>query len=290
MNAMNEPFQALAAGRSIGAILVDNGRLTPEAAERVLKLQKEQNLRFGDAAVQLGLLNQDDIQQALSHQFEYPYLTPGDERVSEEVVAAFKPFTPIVEQLRALRSQLLLRWFDAEVGHNALAIVSPGAGEGRSFIAANLAVVFSQLGERTLLIDADMRNPRQHELFRLQNKVGLSSVLAGRERLGNAVARIPGLQNLTLLPAGPIPPNPQELLNRPVFSQLMSAMQRKLDVVIVDTPAGMETADCQAIASYIRGAVVIARKDITPSGDLQEFVATLQQGGTTVVGSLLNKG
>lgn len=290
MNAMNEPFQALAAGRSIGAILIDSGRLTPEAAERVLKLQKEENLRFGDAAVRLGVLSEADIQQALSHQFEYSYLAPGDERVSEEVVAAFKPFTPIVEQLRVLRSQLLLRWFDAEVGHNALAIVSPGAGEGRSFIAANLAVVFSQLGERTLLIDADMRHPRQHELFRLPNKTGLSSVLAGRERLGNVVARVPGLQNLTILPAGPVPPNPQELLNRPMFGQLVSAMQRKLDVVIVDTPAGMETADCQAIASHIRGAVAIARKDVTASLDFQELVTNLQQGGTTVVGSLLNKG
>ena len=81
------------AGRSIGALLMDAGRITPEAAERILKLQKERNLRFGEAAIELGLLTENDIQHALSRQFEYPYLMPGDTSVSQEVVAAFKPFS-----------------------------------------------------------------------------------------------------------------------------------------------------------------------------------------------------
>jgi len=215
MNAMTETLQSKSASRSIGAILIDTGRLTPESAERILKLQKEQGLRFGDAAIQLGLLTETDIQRALSRQYDYPYLMPGDDRVSEEVVAAFKPFSPIVEQLRALRSQLMLRWIDAEAGHKTLAVVSAGRGEGRSFTAANLAVVFSQLGERTLLIDADLRNPRQHQLFNLENRIGLSSVLAGRAELPETIVRIPGLIDLSVLPAGATPPNPQELLSRP---------------------------------------------------------------------------
>ncbi|MGC5317045.1 CpsD/CapB family tyrosine-protein kinase, partial [Escherichia coli] len=80
-----------------------------------------------------------------------------------KVVAAYNPFSKQVEALRALRSQLMVRWFDIDGKHKALSIVSPASGEGRSFIASNLAVVFSQLGERTLLIDADMRQPCQHE-------------------------------------------------------------------------------------------------------------------------------
>ena len=289
MNAFNEKLSS-GAGRSIGAILIDNGRLTPEAAERILKLQKEQGLRFGDAAIQLGLLTEADIQQALSRQYDYPYLMPGDDRVSEEVVAAFKPFSPVVEQLRALRSQLMLRWFDADVGHKTLAVVSAGRAEGRSFTAANLAVVFSQLGERTLLIDADLRNPRQHQLFRLENKLGLSSLLAGRAELAEAVTRIPGLIDLSVLPAGATPPNPQELLARPVFNVLMATVSAQYDIVIVDTPAGAETADSQTIAARTRGAVVVARKDISSAPALQTFVTSLQHSGIAVVGAVLNNG
>lgn len=278
------------AGRSIGAILIDNGRLSPDAAERILKLQKEQGLRFGDAAIQLGLLSEADIQQALSRQYDYPYLMPGDDRVSEEVVAAFKPFSPIVEQLRAVRSQLMLRWFDAEIGHKTLAVVSAGRAEGRSFTAANLAVVFSQLGERTLLIDADLRNPSQHNLFRLENKLGLSSLLAGRAELAEAVIRIPGLIDLSVLPAGATPPNPQELLARPVFNALMATAAGQYDIVIVDTPAGAETADSQTIAARTRGAVVVARKDRSSAPALQAFVTSLQHSGVAVVGAVLNNG
>lgn len=276
------------ASRSIGALLMDAGRITPEAAERIIKLQKEKNLRFGEAAIELGLLSESDLQQVLSHQYDYPYLTPGDQCVSEEVVAAFKPFSPIVEQLRALRSQLMLRWFDADAGHKVLSVVSAGRGEGRSFTAANLAVVFSQLGERTLLIDADLRNPRQHELFRLENKIGLSSLLAGRAELAEAVVRVPGLVDLSVMPAGAIPPNPQELLARPVFNALLATASGQYDIVVVDTPAGAETADSQAIAARTRGAVVIARKDISSAPALQAFVSSLQHSGVAVVGAVLN--
>lgn len=289
MNAINEKFNS-GSGRSIGAILIDSGRLAPEAAERILKLQKEQGIRFGDAAIQLGLLTDEDIQQALSRQYDYPYLMPGDDCISEEVIAAFKPFSPIVEQLRALRSQLMLRWFDAEAGHKTLAVVSAGRGEGRSFTAANLAVVFSQLGERTLLIDADLRNPSQHRLFRLSNKQGLSSLLAGRAELGDTVTRIPGLIDLSVMPAGATPPNPQELLSRPVFNALMASLQGQYDIIVVDTPAGAESADCQAIAARTRGALVVARKDIASAPQVQTLVASLQNAGVAVVGSVLNKG
>jgi len=290
MNAMTEALQGKTATRAIGAILIDTGRLTPEAAERILKLQKEQGLRFGDAAIQLGLLTEADIQHALSRQYDYPYLMPGDDRVSEEVVAAFKPFSPIVEQLRALRSQLMLRWIDADAGHKTLAVVSAGRGEGRSFTAANLAVVFSQLGERTLLIDADLRNPRQHQLFNLENRIGLSSVLAGRAELPDTIVRIPGLIDLSVLPAGATPPNPQELLSRPVFNALVSTAQGLYDIVVVDTPAGTETADCQAIAARTRGALVVARKDVSLAPQVQALVSSLQHAGVAVVGSVINNG
>lgn len=290
MNTMTDSLHA-GSGRTIGAILMDSGRLGPEAAERILKLQKEQGLRFGDAAIQLGLLSEAEVQQALAQQYAYPYLMPGDSHVSEEVVAAFKPFSPLVEQMRALRSQLMLRWFDASAGQQALAITSPEQGDGRSFISANLAVVFSQLGERTLLIDADLRRPRQHELFRLDNKQGLSGILAGRGQLSEGVRRIPGLLGLSVLPAGPLPPNPQELLSRAhAFPGLLAAARSHYDVILVDTPAASPSADAQAVGSATRGALVLARKDITPMAGLLALVAALQHGGAQVLGSVLNNG
>jgi len=289
MTAMTDSQDA-AVVRPIGTHLVDSGRLTPEAALRILELQKEHGLRFGDAAIQLGLLTEQDIQRVLSEQYAYAYLMPGNDSVSEEVVAAFRPFSPIVEQLRVLRSRLSLRWFNTENGHKGLAIVSPESGDGRSFVAANLAVVFSQLGARTLLIDADLRKPRQHELFRLPNKLGLSSVLAGRGELAKVITRIPGLKALSVLPAGAVPPNPQELLTLSPYSSVMIDVQENFDVVLVDTPAGNETADVQAITARTRGALIVARKDKTSLPGLQTLHSSLQHSGVAVVGALLNSG
>ncbi|MCM8611618.1 chain length determinant protein tyrosine kinase EpsG [Accumulibacter sp.] len=289
---MNLMIQKIPAepGPSIGAILIDSGRLTPEAAELVLDRQKTEGIRFGAAGVALGLICEEDIQQALARQYGYPFLAPGDDSVSEEVVAAFRPFSPIVEQLRALRSQLMMRWLDARSGRRALAVVSPDTGEGRSFIAANLAVVFSQLGQRTLLVDADLRRPRQHGLFRLPNRQGLSSVLAGRVEVGEAITRIPGMIDLSVLPAGAVPPNPQELLCRPQFAELMAGLQTQHEVVVVDTPAAGESADYQFVAAQLGGALVVARRDVSLIRNIQSLVSSLQQGNVAVIGTVLNNG
>ena len=181
----------------------------------------------------------------------------------------------------------MLRWFDAEAQRKALAIVSPGAGEGRSFIAANLAIVFSQLGENTLLIDADLRTPRQHELFKLRNNAGLSGLLAGRAN-AEAVVRVPSLLGLSLLPAGAIPPNPQELLGRPAFIETLLTVSRDFDVVIIDTPAASEYADAQTIAVRAGAALMLARKNRSSLPDLAQLTGSLQQSGATLVGSVLN--
>ena len=274
-------------GRSIGAILVDTGRLSVKDAEKILRLQKEQGKRFGDAAIELGLVTQDDIRFALSQQFDYPYLPVGDTSLSSELVAAYKPFSPVVEKLRTLRSQLMMRWFNAERQHNALAIMSPGNKEGRSFIAANLAIVFSQLGERTLLIDADLRAPRQHELFRLELNAGLSGMLAGR--IGpEAVVRIPALIGLSILPAGAVPPNPQELLGRPSCNVLLESLIRDFDVVIIDTPAANEHDEAQIIATRAGSALLLAHKNISSIPEMTQLARSLQQTGAEVVGSVLN--
>jgi chain length determinant protein tyrosine kinase EpsG len=279
--------QPISSDSSIGAILVDTGRLSAENAERIAGLQIEQGKRFGATAIALGLLTEDDVRFALSRQFDNLYLPASDTSLSHQLVAAYKPFSPTVEKLRALRGQLMMRWFNAEARHNALSIMSPGIGEGRSFIAANLAIVFSQLGERTLLIDADLRTPCQNDLFKLGNNAGLSGMLANR--IGpDAITRIPLLPGLYVLPAGAAPPNPQELLGRPAFADLLKSLIRDFDIVIVDTPAANQYAESQVIAVGTSSALLVARKIRSSIAEMASLARDLQQNGTRLVGSVLN--
>ena len=282
---MNDP---LAASRSIGALLIDAGKLVPADIERILHAQRDKGQRFGEAAVDLGLLSIQDLQYALARQYDYPCLPVGDDQVSAELVAAFQPFSPQVEALRALRSQLMVRWFTGEAERRTLAVVSPGRGEGRSYLAANLAVVFSQLGEHTLLIDADLRNPRQHELFKLENPTGLSTILAGRGDSG-LIRRVPAFMGLSVLCAGPLPPNPQELLGRPPFARLLQQMASEFDVIIIDTPAAASFADVLTVARRASGALLLARATETRVAELRTLVATLANSGVAVVGSVFNE-
>ena len=191
---------------SVGRILVDSGKLAEHDIEEILRVMDARHFRFGEAAVHLRLVTREDVEAALAMQFEYPYLSRGEGGYHADLVAAFEPFSAKVEALRVIRSQLLMGGL-GEQGKR-LAVVSPAAGDGRSFVAANLAVVFSQLGSRTLLVDADLRSARQHHLFRLANSVGLSSFLAGRAELSEVVYRVPHFKNLSVLPAGAPPPNP----------------------------------------------------------------------------------
>ncbi len=272
--------------RSIGRILLDQGKLKPGDAERALRLSKDKSLRFGEACVKLKLVTQRDVDAALSRQFNYPYLRPGEGEVSEELVAAYHPFSAQVEELRALRTQLLLRWFTDE--RRALAVVSPSRGDGRSYLAANLAVVFAQLGERTLLIDADMRAGRQHGMFRVSNQYGLSALLSGRVN-GTPVERIGHFGNLSVLPAGAIPPNPLELVSRSEFREFLTSQASNYEVVLIDTPAASTSSDAQAIAARTGGALMIAREDRSRLESLARLTSSIQSTNAEVVGCVLNR-
>ena len=291
MNELVSPAQERAefdgSEHAIGAILVGAGALTQPDVERILQLQREQGGRFGDAGKALGLLEQRDIDFALSRQFDYPYLRRGDSRVSESVVAAYEPASPQVEALRALRSELMLQWFNDDAAHKSLAVVSEARGDGRSHIAANLAVVLSQLGGKTLLIDADLRNGSQHARFGLENRVGLSAVLAGRAG-AEAVQRIAELGNLSVLPAGVAPPNPQELLARPTFGVLLERLAEHLDFILIDTPPAAESADAQTIAARARAALFVVRKNYSRLWRVQAIAENFARARTAVLGAVLN--
>lgn len=279
--------RAQTASRAIGAILIDAGKLTPADAERILQLQRDGNLKFGEAAIQLGLLSEQDILHALSLQFNHPYLLNSPRpSLSPTLVAAYRPFSQEGAQIRALRSQLQLRWFDESKEHTCVSIVSASRGEGRSELAANLAVAFAQAGERTMLIDGDMRSPSQHTLFGLPNTNGLSRLLAGRvdDRVVNFVQGIPGLGILT---AGPMPPNSMELLGRHAFASILAKSAASFDVIIIDTPAFSEGPDAQLLSRFSGAAITVARTNSTKAQAYSRMLDDLQSTGTHVIGSVL---
>jgi protein-tyrosine kinase len=275
------------AERSIGAILVGSGTLTQQDVERILEQQRDKGGRFGEAGRALGLIEQRDIDFALSRQFDYPYLRRGESRVSQAVVAAYEPASPQVEALRALRSELMLHWFSEDAAHKSLAVVSEARTDGRSYIAANLAVVLSQLGGRTLLIDADLRNPSQHALFGLENRIGLSAVLAGRAG-AEAVQRVSELGSLSVLPAGVAPPNPQELLARATFGVLLERLAEHVDFILIDTPAAAESADAQTVAARAGAALFVVRKNHSRLWRVQAIAEGVARTRTAMLGAVLN--
>lgn len=269
---------------SMGRILLDMGKIGPDDAERILRLQKERGMRFGEAAQSLGLITEADIQQVLARQFDYPYLQPGQGSFPAQLVAAYEPFSPQVETLRGVRSQLMLRWFAK--GRKSIVVATVNPGEGASLFAANLAVVFSQLGEQTLLVDANLRKPRQQQIFNMQNKQGLSDVLAGRADL-SAIGKVESFVDLSVLSAGTLPPNPQELLSRPAFRDLALQMAHIYDTVIYDVPAFSEGADALAIAARAGGVLLVARKNTTSLNDIGAVADQLARVGAEVVGAVM---
>ena len=270
---------------SIGRLLLQLGKITLADSEKILNAQQKHGLRFGDAALKLGLIKESDIRQVLALQFNYPYLQAGQGKYSDELIAAYQPFSKQVEALRALRSQLMLRWFSE--GFKSLAIVSANAGEGGSYLAANLAIVFSQLGERTLLVDANLREPRQHKIFNLKENRGLSDIIAGRAGL-DVITQVDSFVDLSVLGAGTVPPNPQELLSRTSFIEFMNQAIGLYDVVLLDTTPATITADAQATVARCGGALLVSRLNHTRLVDLTEVRDQIAVTGARIVGVVIN--
>lgn len=269
---------------SIGSVLQQMNKITAQDAERIVDLQKETGLRFGEAARMLGLISELDLEQVLAHQFDYAYLQAGQGNFSSDLVAAYQPFSEQVETMRAIRSQLMLYWFGR--GHRALAVISVLPDNDASMFVANLAVVFSQLDQKTLLVDANLRAPRQHEIFNIESRKGLSDILAERADM-EAITRVNAFVDLSVLQAGTLPPNPQELLSRPAFSSLNAEVTSNYDVVLYDTSAFAIGADAFAVAAKAGGVLLVARNNVSKVADVNHAAAQLGRHGVSVVGSVM---
>ena len=281
---------ALSAGedRCIGDLIREKKSLSEQQIEAILAYQRDHGVRFGEAAVALGLATDADVVFALSQQFHYPY-TPEDRRhIHPELVTATQPFGPRAEAFRAIRSQLMMRVFSPIEPRRAMAVVSPDSGDGRSYFVANLGIVLAQLGGRTLIMDANFRSPRQHELFGVPNAAGLSGILSGRQE-ENVIYQAADIPSLFVMPVGILQPNPLELLERPAFRLLVGELLRKFDHVIVDTPPASSGSDAAVIASRCGAALVVSRKNKTRMASLNTLVDSMVAASAKLAGVVLNE-
>lgn len=273
---------------SIGSIIAQTRNLTADQVERILAHQRERGIRFGEAAVALGLASTDDVMFALAQQFHYPYAPEERRKLSPELVTLNQPFGVQAESFRAIRSQVIMRLSNDGRDRRAIAVVSPESNDGKTFFAANLAVALAQLGGRTLMVDADMRHPRQHEVFGIDNAAGLSGILSGRAE-SKVIQQVSGVSSLFVLPVGITPPNPLELVERPAFGLLIRELMSKFDHVVVDTPAACYGSDSAVIAARCGAALVVARKDHGRVSALQELTGNLAATATVVIGTVFNE-
>ncbi len=271
-------------GEPLGQVLA----LSADQVAEVLGLSQMEDIRFGEAAIRLGHASSDRVMAALSRQFDYPCVLDGQPGASMELVVLSRPQSPQAEAIRALRSQVLRRTASPANGPRTLAVISPDAGDGKSFLVANLAVALAQAGQRTLVVDADLRHPRQHEIFEVSNSAGLSSALLGlaEPQLVQAVGRVPGLY---VLPVGACPPNPLELVERPAFRRLLEKLAARFDHVVVDTPAAVYGTDAHVIAERCGAALMVARRDASRVANLQALIEAVSAPSTTLLGVVMNE-
>lgn len=269
--------------------LLQTGALTDDQARLVADHQATTGLAFDQAAVALSLATEDDVRlarQALESRLAHS-LHPSAS-VSDELVVISDPSSPRAESLRLLRTQVIAQHVGA--GRRAFAVAGATDGAGATYIAANLAAALSQVGIKTLLVDANLRNPRLDAVFGIDpNGPGLTSYLTLEVNRPERVVYSNILPGLSVVPAGPPVARPQELLSGARFRTGVDILLRQFDVAIFDTPATSENADALTVAGVLGYGLVVARRDHSFVKDVETLAAQLAAARATVIGSVLNE-
>ena len=194
--------------------------------------------------------------------------------------------SPISEAYRTLRTNVQFTSVDSEM--KKIMVTSSGPREGKSHTIANLAVSISQAGKSVLVIDADMRNPTQHKLFELDNRVGLSMALVqdqGHQQYTRETA-VPGVMVLT---GGPIPPNPAELVGSQRMKRLIQEVSEQYDMVLIDTPPIIAVTDAAILAQEVDGVILVLAAGEVNKEYAQRAKEQLDKVGAKILGAVLNK-
>ena len=204
----------------------------------------------------------------------------------ENLILNLSANAPVAESYRGLRTNL--RFLDVEKPLRSLLITSPGSGEGKTLTASNLAIVTAEAGARVILIDGDLRKSQVHRLFRFDSRVGLTTVLVGRSGLPAALQPTP-VRNLRVLPAGPKPPNPAELLGSRRMADVLAELKRQADMVIIDSPPVLVVTDAAVLAAAVDGVVMVVNPRLTTYQAAQKSKAVLEQVKAHLLGVVLNE-
>ncbi|MEJ7900879.1 MAG: CpsD/CapB family tyrosine-protein kinase, partial [Thermomicrobiales bacterium] len=212
-----------------------------------------------------------------------PNLRPG----GNQVYVVSEPRSPSAEAIRMLRANLEFASAGKQI--DTLAITSSSPGEGKSTVSANLAVVMAQAGLRTILIDADLRKPTLHKIYSIPNDKGLTRLLTHPdERWQDSATRV-AVPNLWLIPSGPVPPNPADLLSIDAFPQLLTRIGAEADIIILDTPPVLAVSDPLVVARNTDAVLLVAKSGQTRRDALRHSAEALQKGNMRLLGIVLNQ-
>ena len=203
--------------------------------------------------------------------------------MSLDVITLTQPKSPISEAYRTLRTNLQFSNVDGDL--KTISIASSGPGEGKTTTLCNVAETFAQSGKRTLIIDADLRKPRVHKVFKLSNAVGLTNVLTGQEKFED-VLQITG-SHLQVLTSGPIPPNPAELLESKAMKQLLELLSQHFDVILIDTPPVGVVTDGAIVARMVDGTILTVASHKTQIDGAKRAKQLLEQVNARVIGVVM---
>jgi capsular exopolysaccharide synthesis family protein len=206
-------------------------------------------------------------------------------RLAPTLVSYHRPRSQQAEAFRGLRTAL---YFNAHVGHHkVIQVTSANPRDGKSTVAANLAICMAQSGKNVLLVDCDLRNSKVHKLFAVDSSIGMSHIIADKAELPDAIQSV-DIENLSILPCGAHPSNPSELLTSTRFDEVIKLLSEKYDLIIIDTPPMLVVSDPATIASRVDGVLLVVR--ITKDGRPEAIQARqlLQSMGAEILGIVVN--
>lgn len=215
-----------------------------------------------------------------------PAVATWKEREKPFVISKKEPTSAAAEAYRSLRTSVQFVGLDRPL--KTLQVTSPSASEGKTTTLANLAVALARAGQRVVVIDCDLRRPRIHDFFGARSYPGFTSVLLGDVSLSNAIQTVPGEDRLVLLPSGPIPPNPSELLGGRRTVELLTALQGESDIVLIDSPPVLPVTDAAVLAGRIDATLLVATAGTTTQKALSRAVEVLRQVDAPLIGVVLN--
>ena len=195
-----------------------------------------------------------------------------------------KPKSIAAEAYRSLRTNIQYSSFDKK--YQTLVVTSANPGEGKSTVSGNLALVLAQGESKVLLVDCDMRRPSVHKKFRISNTYGISDLLVGNKKL-EAVAHKYN-DNLTIVSAGKIPPNPAEMLGSKAMTAFLEEMKKHFDYIVLDTPPLQAVADAQILSTKVDGSLIVVRAGVTKKDAVHNAVSIINKVNGNIIGTVLN--